>query len=379
MKLKKVFAVMVTISMLSTGCAVMKPAAEEEIIKINGPKYRIAVVEFRDEFAGVGGVAAGTGNAGRDVVNAYVNLLNKAATDRGDKVGVKTVGAGAAKMLETSLVKSGNFDVFTRQEMDKVMKEQALGQTGAITPQSAAKVGQMIGVNAIVIGVVTEFGEKKSSANVSGQTMRALTGGNSNKNMLGSLLSAGGMGFSKAEARVVIDVQLIDTSTGRIILAENSEGTESSMGVSIAGISTGSSIDDTQVGKALRKSIHKLVNAISKQMANVPWSAKLVKVDGRNIIINAGMNSNVQPGTEFLVYKKGEELKDPTTGESLGFEETLAGEAMASQILERVTKAVVKTGVGFKAGDIVRLKPVPPAPVGGAGQAAATPAPAPAK
>ena len=368
----KVVVMVLSVSFLAAACAQM---VEEETFKINGPKYRIAVVEFRDEFSGVGGTAAGTGNAGRDVVNAYVNLLNKAVGEGGP--GLKTVGAGASKMLETALVKSGNFEVFTRQEMDKVMKEQALGQTGAITPQSAAKVGQLIGVNAIVIGTVTEFGEKKSGTSVSGQTMRALTGGNRrNQGLAGMLLSSGGLGFSKAEARVVIDVQLIDTTTGRIILAESSEGTESSMGISIAGISTGSSIDDTQVGKALRKSIRKLVNAISKQMANTPWSAKIVKVTGRDIIINAGTNSNVQPGSSFLVYKKGEELKDPSTGESLGFEETLSGEAMATQIMERVTKAMVKSGAGFSTGDIVRLKPEPVAPPAPAATAANTAAPA---
>lgn len=348
-----------------TGCA-QKQEELEEIIKITGPKYRIAVVEFRDEFAGVGGVAAGTGDAHRDAVNAYINLLNKAAADRG---GAKTVGAGAAKMLETSLVKSGNFDVYTRQELDKVMKEQALGQTGAVTPQSAAKVGQLIGVNAIVIGAVTEFGEKKSGTQVSGQTMRTLTSQSDNLGV--KLLGAGGLGYSKAEARVVIDVQMIDTNTGRIILAESSEGTESSMGVSIAGISSGSSIDDTQVGKALRKSIHKLVNAVSKQMSQVPWSGRIVKADGRNIIVNAGLTANIQPGSTFRIYKRGEELKDPSSGESLGYEETLIGEAMATEILEKMTKAVAKSGVGFSAGDVVRLKPEPPpapAPAAGAGQ-----------
>lgn len=346
---------------------------EEEPIKLTGPKYRIAVVEFRDEFSGVGGTAAGTGSAGRDVVNAYVNLLNKAVQQAGDQAGAKTVGAGAAKMLETALVKSGNFEVFTRQEMDKVLKEQALGQTGIITPQSAAKVGQMLGVNAIVIGSVTEFGEKKSGAQISGQTMRALTGGNNrNQSRAGALLSSGGLGFSKAQARVVLDVQLIDTTTGRIIYAESAEGVESSMGISIAGISAGSSIDDTQVGKALRKAIKKLVVGISKQMMNVPWSARVVKATGRYILINAGMNSNIKPGSVFLVYKKGEELKDPATGESLGFEETLIGEAMATQIMERVTKAVVKSGTGFSAGDIVRLKPepAPAAPVAAGKQSA---------
>ena len=345
--------IVVLISLLLVAACVPKKV-DEELIKITGPKYRIAVVEFRDEFSGVGGTAAGTGSIGHDVWNAYVELLNKAARDAGDKRGVKTVGAGAAKMLETALMKCGNFELYTRKELDKVLKEQALGQSGMVTPQSAAKAGKLIGVNAIVIGTVTEFGEKKSKTRVSGNTMQALTG--RRKGWVG-LLAAGGLGFSKAKARVVIDVQLIDTTTGRIILAESAKGEESSMGVSIAGVSTGSSIDDTKVGKALRKSVHKLTNAISKQMATIPWSARIVKVRGKYVYINAGRTSDIKQGMVFEIYRKGEELVDPSTGESLGFEETLAGEAQAFQILNRATKALVTSGKGFRRGDIIRLKP----------------------
>ena len=35
-----------------------------------------------------------------------------------------------------------------------------------MTAQSAAKTGQMIGVNVIVVGAVTEFGEKVEGVNV---------------------------------------------------------------------------------------------------------------------------------------------------------------------------------------------------------------------
>lgn len=367
MVLKRAVVAMVCLILLG-GCA--GKDVEEELIRITGPKYRIAVVEFRDEFSGVGSTAAGTGSAHRDFVNAYINLLNKAVRQGGDKGGARTIGAGAAKMLETALVKSNNFAVFTRRELDKVLKEQALGKTGMVTPQSAAKAGNLLGVNAIVIGSVTEFGEKKSGTQISGQAMRALTAHERGSGKgWAMILGAGALGFSKAAARVVIDVQLIDTTTGRIIIADSSEGVESSLGISVAGISTGSSIDDTKVGKALRKSIHKLVNAFSREMAKTPWNGKIIKVRGRNVYINAGLTSNIKAGSVFDVYRKGEELIDPGTGESLGFEESLAGEAQAVQIMNRASKAVVKSGTRFRRGDIVRLKAEPEPP----------PAPAPGK
>ena len=128
------------------------------------------------------------------------------------------MGAGATKMLETALAKSGMFDVYTRAEMDKVLKEQALGQTGMMTAQSAAKTGQMIGVNVIVVGAVTEFGEKVEGVNV--------------------FFLAGG---KKSAARVVIDVQLIDTTTGKIVKALSAEGEEANAGVSLFVVSGGTS------------------------------------------------------------------------------------------------------------------------------------------
>jgi curli biogenesis system outer membrane secretion channel CsgG len=297
--------------------------------KMKGPKYRLAVVEFRDEFSGVGTTASGYGNAWVDAMNNYKHMVNTSYPGAGSK----TVGAGAAKMLETALAKSGMFDMFTRAEMDKVLKEQALGQTGMVTQQSAAKAGQLIGVNVIVVGAVTEFGEKAGGVNV--------------------FFLAGGQ---KTTARVVIDVQLIDTTTGKIVKALSAVGEESNAGVSLFVVSAGTSMDDTKVGKAMRKAINTLVDQVSAEVANIPWSAKIIKADAANVYVNGGVNTNLQPGMKFLVYRAGEELIDPDTGESLGKEETLSGEIMITQVLEKVSKAVPVSGSGFSKGDVVRLK-----------------------
>ncbi len=294
-----------------------------------GPKYRLAVVEFRDEFSGVRAGASGYGNAWVDAINHFTNMVNRSNPG----VGAKTVGAGASKMLETALAKSGMFDVYTRAEMDKVLKEQALGQSGMMTQQSAAKAGQLIGVNVIVVGAVTEFGEKAGGVNV--------------------FFLAGGQ---KTTARVVIDVQLIDTTTGKIVKALSAEGEEANVGVSLFVASGGTSLDETKIGKAMRKAINKLVEEVSAEVANIPWSAKIVKAEGGTIYINAGVSSNLQPGMKFLVYRAGEELTDPDTGESLGKEESLAGEVMLTQVLEKMSKAAVVSGMGFSKGDVVRLK-----------------------
>ena len=318
------FIVFVTLA-----CIVSAGFAAPAAAGMKGPKYRLAVVEFRDEFSGVSTTASGTGSARTDAVNAYSNVVNRSYPG----AGAKTIGAGASKMLETELAKSGMFDVFTRAEMKHVLKEQALGQKGMVTAQSAAKTGRLIGVNVVVVGAVTEFGES-----VGGVSVWGLAGG------------------KKSTARVVIDVQLIDTTSGKIHKALSAEGREGHSGVSIFGIGGGMSLDDTKIGKAMRRAIDKLVKELSVEMTKIPWTAKVVKVKGSTVYMNVGVNSNIQPGTKFLVYSAGEELIDPDTGESLGTEETLAGEVMATQVLKKITKATVVSGTGFSRGDVIRLK-----------------------
>jgi len=72
-------------------------------------------------------------------------------------------GEGMADMLTTELVKSGKYIVVERSEISKIMQEQDLGQTGRVTEQSAAKMGQLLGVELAIMGSVTEFGVTKGT------------------------------------------------------------------------------------------------------------------------------------------------------------------------------------------------------------------------
>ena len=91
------------------------------------------------------------------------NLKKRVAVmDFEDKAGYgHNIGSGLSDMLVTSLVESKKFIVIERAELANIMKEQGLGMSGAVTPQSAAKVGQLLGVELIITGSVSEFGTKK--------------------------------------------------------------------------------------------------------------------------------------------------------------------------------------------------------------------------
>jgi curli biogenesis system outer membrane secretion channel CsgG len=253
------------------------------------------------------------------------------------------IGRGVADMLVTSLVESDRFIVIERAELDELLKEQGLGLSGVVTPQSAAKVGQLLGVQMIVTGSITEFGSKK--------------------NKVGGGLGGFNIGVSTTTARVTVDLRLINVETGEIMMAKMAEGEDSSTGLDNVGVSdidfhNSKTWDNTQLGKASRIAINQCVDYVSGEMKGIPWSGKIIKASGATIYMKPGSKGGVQPGMVFSVYRPGEELIDPDTGISLGSEESKIGEIQFTADIGdgKAGKAIVKSGTGFQTGDLIKIK-----------------------
>ncbi len=257
--------------------------------------------------------------------------------------GYHSLGEGIADMLVTALVKSGKFIVIERQEIERVLHEQQFGESSMVTPESAPKVGQILGAELFVVGSISEFGQKES--NISGGV--SLFGG----------------GITSKQSRAVVDIRLVNTTTGEIIASENEEGTESSTGISVRyediDFSNQNSWNDTDIGKATREAINKCVKLITENMAKISWSGKILKVSANGtILIKPGSEGKVEVGMKFYVFRKGEEVKDPDTGLVLGAEETKVGkiEVIEDALNGKAAKAKILEGTGFQTGDIVRDK-----------------------
>lgn len=255
------------------------------------------------------------------------------------------VGEGMADMLITELVKSGKYRVIERQQIEAIMKEQQLGQSGAVTAQTAAQVGQLLGVEIAIFGAVTEFGYKKSEGGL-------------------DLKKKGfGFGIQSSSASVGIDVRFTNTNTGEILAAENVRKEESKKGLSIdtraIGFKNQNDFDESLVGKATRKAIEEIMAKLDTYAQNMPFQAKIIKISGNTVYINVGAEAGINVGDVLAVYSKGEELIDPDTGLSLGAEESKVGEIVVTtnNLAEgKASKCEIKSGSGFKAGDMVRMK-----------------------
>src|ERR1035438_2643614 len=62
------------------------------------------------------------------------------------------IGKGISDLLVTDLVKDGSFSVIERKALDKIMTEQNFSNSNRADPNSAAKIGKMLGVDAVIVG-----------------------------------------------------------------------------------------------------------------------------------------------------------------------------------------------------------------------------------
>lgn len=252
-------------------------------------------------------------------------------------------GSGIAEMIVTTLVNSKAVDVVERQELDKILAEQKLSLTGITA--GTIEPGKVKGVDLIITGKVTEFVVDQKGVKAGGLNIGKL----------------GGLGVSMSDAKCTIDARMIDTSTGAILVAATGKGKESKKGFDIQSVNwaslqfTGSDFQATILGKATRTAVDEVVKKLMETIGQVK-EGKVVGVSGDKILINFG-KGEIEPGTILKIFRVGEQITDPDTGESLGAEEQEIGEIKVSEVQEKFSKAiVVKTTGEIQKGDTVRVQ-----------------------
>ena len=78
------------------------------------------------------------------------------------------VGKGISDLLVTKLVKDGTYSVIERKALDKILAEQNFSNSDRANPNSAAKLGKLLGVDAIIVGSITQFGNETKKTNIGG-------------------------------------------------------------------------------------------------------------------------------------------------------------------------------------------------------------------
>jgi len=258
-----------------------------------------------------------------------VNFQNKTPSQ------VLGIGEAAADILGTILQKTGRFIVIPQQDIESILRQQRMGATGAINPDTAAKMGQILGLNAIVTGAITAYSEAEEGSDFI-------------------------IGKSKKQiARVTVDYRVVDTTTGVQLLADSGAGIYDKKVTTVLGAGGKASYDTDLRDGALRDALTKAMVNMMNQLESQPWKGKIAKVSGQQLYINAGKKTGLKVGDKLDVYRVGEDILDPDTHIKLGTTEDRVGQV----IIQRndlgdkadMSLAITTSGSGFKQGDVVKF------------------------
>lgn len=258
-----------------------------------------------------------------------VNFQNKTPSK------VLGIGEAAADILGTIMQKTGRFIVIPQQDIEQIMNQQRMGATGAINPDTAAKMGQILGLNAIVTGAITAYSEAEEGSDY--------------------LVAKS----KKQIARVTVDYRIVDTTTGVQLMADSGAGIYEKKVMTALGMGSKASYDTDLRDGALRDALTKAMVNMMQQLESQPWKGKIAKVAGNRVYINAGRKTGLKNGDRLDVYKVGEDIIDPDTHQKLGTTEDKVGQVIIQQndIGDKadMSVAVVTSGMGFKQGDVVKF------------------------
>ena len=124
-----------------------------------------------------------------------------------------SVGRELSDMLASELVSTRSFQVLDRKDIDAVLDEQDLGDSGRVSEATKAKLGQIKGAKYLVAATVSSFEE-----DVKG------TGG-------GVRFKGLRVGGSQNKAYIAIDLKVVDTETGEIVDARTHRSRSQGTGV----------------------------------------------------------------------------------------------------------------------------------------------------
>ncbi len=272
------------------------------------------------------------------------------------------VGKGLNDMLVDRLVNDGKYSVIERKALDKIMAEQNFSNSDRADPSSAAKIGKLLGVNAIIVGSITQFGRDDKSTGVGGGAIASHV----------PFIGGGGVRKSEGKAVVQITARLVDVNTGEILASAQGLGQSKRSSTSLGGFGFGggggggghvdmhsSNFGATIIGEACNAAVTDLATKLDSDAEKLPTTViaidgMVADVSGNTLILNVGKNNGLQVGDKLKVSRTGKEIKDPATGKLLRRLDTPLGEVTLTQVDDTSAEGTYAGAPGVKVGDHVK-------------------------
>jgi tetratricopeptide (TPR) repeat protein len=182
----------------------------------------------------------------------------------------------------TAFVNQKRFQMVERERIRQVLRELKLSQTDLVDPDTASKVGRIVVADAILTGTIYET---KSS--------------------------------------IEILSRLVDMETSNIMEAMDVFGEDKSL----------RGVNSLMEGLALKyKQSFPLLEGI------------VLKKEGKSVLIDLGSDKKIKKDMGVILYREGDEIRHPETGNVLGSEPEELGEAKVEYVYEGFSRAQIRKG-----------------------------------
>jgi curli biogenesis system outer membrane secretion channel CsgG len=272
------------------------------------------------------------------------------------------IGKGVADLLVEKLVKNGTFRVMERKAIQKILAEQNFSNSDRADANSAAKIGRLLGVDAIVMGSITQFGRDDKQTKVGGDAIGGALG----------RYGIGGIGRRNAKAVVGLSARLVSVDSGEILSVAKGMGESTRSGTSVLGAGgssagagagavdmTSSNFANTVLGEAVNAATDMLANDLQSGAARIPVKEVRIEglvadVSGDTLVLNVGTRAGVKVGDRYAVRRIGREIRDPATGKVIRRVEDNLGEVTITEADDSSAVGKYSGPGGVKVGDTIR-------------------------
>jgi curli biogenesis system outer membrane secretion channel CsgG len=254
------------------------------------------------------------------------------------------IGEGIRAMLTVRMNTSKNITLLERANLNTILQEQDLGASNRVKKGTNAKIGNLSGADAILMGDIVIFGRDDTTK----------------RKGLGAALGrfspvAGAVATMNKEEKAVVGINLriVDAETGEVIETAEARGESSRSSKDYAGVlgvkgaavggysdMTSSNFQQTIIGEATSNAVTNIVAYLEGKIPALP--AKARDIEGRvasasagSVILNVGSQDGVLRGDRFEILQINGEIKDPTTKEVIDIDAVKIGEFVADGVREK--------------------------------------------
>lgn len=264
------------------------------------------------------------------------------------------VGKGVSVQLIEKLVKGGKYTVVDRSALEKLLEEQKEADIAGVDAYGlAARIGRMVGLDAMIIGGVTQYGteDQHKEAKASGGPF------------------GGAVKTRKSKAQVEITAQIFNVTSGQVMASFVGKGESAKTGdiTVLAGRGQGkgsmemlsSEFADSLLPEATRAAVDQIAQQLDAYAAQIPElrlaiDGRVAEVAGTALTLNLGKKNGLKVGDQLTI------LRDPpaatVSADLQGLAPLLAriGVATVTEVSEDHSTATYQGSAEVKVGDRVR-------------------------